>query len=239
MTPTPGYPAKKEVLIANLTYDERMKYGKADELEQVECLRRNGHEIEEVSSYADMIEKIDRYEIVDGQKIPVQIKCRDRNSEMSEVYTDILIDYYEPYGGLGHSDTRIGRDQKSSYQKFTVRIKDSLYLVDGETQKLVVANVMDEWASCYERERVDDYLARWIKTLSRDEEGIPIWKKASIFERFSTMRSQRYTITDNGKRIEVKCTQDRRNKRPKLLIFIPPAIYTMQQVRKYTMVTNG
>ena len=218
-------------LIANLSYDERMVYGKADEVRQVKFLIAQGFQIKEVAPHTDMIDKIDRYIMMDGRWETLQIKGRDTDPSVEEQYKDILVDMYEPYCGLDHEDTRVGRDQVSQYDWFTCRIGTKLYLINGAAQKRVAAAVMVEWSEWDEvSSKIDLYLRKWVETLERDSNNVPRWKKAySIFRRLNVMR----IIEFSG--VEVRCTQDRRNNRPKLLIFIPPTLYTADEAKTYEM----
>lgn len=221
-------------LTAELNIYARMEIGKADEQRQVKTLRENGFVIEEVSDGVDMIEKIDRRIVnPDGTFFSLQIKGRDENPAMVSRYTDILIDYYEPYCGIGHKYTKNGRDQVSNYDRFTCRIQSNLYLINGAAQKKVIADVMVEWEDSPQRRKADSYLEKWADKLAwnhrRDE---PDWYESDIFQRFSPLRSEQY------EKVEVRCTQDRKNKRPKLLIFIPPTLYSESDAQCFEM-THG
>jgi len=208
-------------LTAELGFYDRLTIGKADEERQVTTLRAEGFNIEEVSAFVDMKEKIDRrIQDSDGSWLTLQIKGRDVNPTMTTTYKDILIDYYEPYCGLGHEYTTDGRDKVSNYDRFTCRIGSKLYLVDGALQKKVIANVMDEWEQFDGRVDGDKVLANWADKLYWDQRrNEPMWTESRIFKHIKVLYSKQYS------NLQVRCTQDRKNRRPKLLIFIPPTIY--------------
>lgn len=220
-----------ERLTAELRFDERIEIGKADEKRQVETLCANGFDVHDVATKQDMIDKIDRRIVYpDGTVRTLQIKGRDENPAMQKVYNDILIDYYEPYCGLGHQYTKNGRDQVSKYECFTCRVKTTLYLIDGAAQKRVIADVMAEWESSQARQFIDKYIGPWADGIRwSHRRGEPDWQRTEMFKRFPTLYSETY------EGIQVKCTQDRKNFRPKLLIFIPPTIYSEADARKFEM----
>lgn len=220
---------------ANLPIYERVLIGKEDEHLQVITLRRNGFIIEDATVTEDMIEKIDRYIVrTDGIREKLQIKGRDI-TDTSRKVKDLLSDVYEPYCGLAHSLTTPGRDAVSQYDWFTCRIEHNLYLVNGKAHKKIITEALEEWASSEEREFVDKYLSRYVDLLSYRYDGSPIWNKSSIFRHFKAMSSKLYPPTDLHNGVEIRCTQDRCNGRPKLLVFVPPAAFTSKHARIYKM----
>ena len=227
-------------LTAELEPEQRVAIGLADEVRQAETLRANGFVIEEVTHKQDTEDKIDRFLVIpDGTRESLQIKGRDPNKKKTAIYKDILVCTYEPFCGVDNEFTEIGRDIVSKYQWFTCRILDQLYLISGRAQKALLNEVLDSWMESEVRTRLEQQLGEWLdKNLLWTMKGKPDWKRMRDDEEteefFRDLPLFTYSIGESE--IKVQCTRDKNNRRPKVLTFIPPTIYTPKQARKYTMI---
>lgn len=222
---------------AELAIKDRLAIGKADELEQVKVLIKNGFKIEDTSTIReDTIDKIDRYIVFpDGKRSPLQIKGRDRSPEKSHIYRDFLRSKKEPYLGISHRLTQDARDSSNVCQceYFSERIQNDLYLVNSIVYNQIEETVFQEWCDSSERVYVDRMLNWWAS--NKLPQGK--FQAHEMFSSFGTMYSEQYP--GNGsteyRAVQVRCTQDRRNFRPKLLIFTPPTTFSKKDIQKFSM----
>jgi hypothetical protein len=229
---------------ATLTNVESMEIGTQDEKEQANTLHKNGYTVESATKQEDIYEGIDRFlKMADGTREPLQIKGRDPNPEKAHIFKDLGSDEYEPYCGLDHPDTVVGRDGRSKYKWFTCRIADSMYLVSGTAHKALIADVLAEFRTSKNRTEIDSRLATWINTLQRNSNGKIDWQpNTKLFDELKqfTFKSQQHP-GDNGKKIEVKCIQEKRKtdwqkNRPKLLVYVPPSCFNAKQAKLFKIV---
>lgn len=212
---------------ADQCFDVRVEQGKAQEVIQVQVLTRHGFTVVESTSDDDMFLKIDRWIVTEtGERKSLQIKSRN-----SAVGKDFLLDGFEPYLGLDHADTKLGRDNgdvcKADY--VTERIGNVMYLVDGVAYRMVEAELLSEWKSFDRRAGIDTILSQWYEQLGKRYDGSTYFTSENWFNHSTlpAMRSQKFPGA------MVRVIQDRRNSRPKLLMFIPPATFEASTIRRF------
>lgn len=212
---------------ADQCFAVRVEQGKTQEVFQAEVLSRHGFTVVESTIDDDMFSKIDRWIVMEsGERKSLQIKSRN-----SAVGVDFLLDGFEPYLGLEHADTRRGRDNgdvcKADY--VTERIGNVMYLVDGVSYRMVESELLLEWKSFDHRVGIDAILSEWYKQLGKRYDGSPYYTSESWFNHSTlpAMRSQKFPGA------MVRVIQDRRNYRPKLLMFIPPATFEASTIRRF------
>jgi hypothetical protein len=224
---------------AKLTNDQSIEIGQTDEAQQIRTLRANGFVIESATKSEDINEKIDCFLVLkNGTREAIQIKGRDRNPDKANIYVDLLSDVYEPYCGLGHPDTKIGRDEFSAYKWYTCRIKEEMVLVSGAAHKDIIKTVLAEWEESENRKQIDRRLSEWVTTLHRVGNKVDWEPNFELFREFRqwTFESESYPG------VQIKCTQDKRRtgwqkNRPKLLVFVPISSFQPKHVRRFKL--NG
>jgi hypothetical protein len=118
----------------------RVKAGENIEEEICECLNSNYGWNLQVATFAENTrKKIDRW--IDGKKgrIPVQVKARATGD-------DILYCLYQPFFGVGHEDTRIGRDHKGKFKIYICcSTQGIIRVVKVDAMRKIIAELEEEW----------------------------------------------------------------------------------------------
>lgn len=130
--------------LESLSSRKRYLYGKQVEDNIVKALESYGLKFEEVDRKTDCEDKIDRILIENNTKKNCQIKCR-----MGYSGSDILVDIWEPFMGVDNPATKPGRDYIGKYETYIVLIKDIIYVINGNRQKKIIEDVLEEWKSAH------------------------------------------------------------------------------------------
>ncbi len=117
----------------------RYFYGKSEENKIADCLEKHhGFQFKLATEEEDRKLKIDRWMLMGGQWVPVQIKFR-----MNYSGNDILICLFQPWHSI--HDFNVGRDVMGEYEKYIVLNGDTLMVIDGAAQKELIGDINQEW----------------------------------------------------------------------------------------------
>lgn len=183
--------------IASRSFEERVRIGKMYEAQMLQNLIGQGYKTKEATSHEDMIEKIDGY-IVDAVDIPFQSKYRETGS-------DIGLDIYEPWYGLGDPRTKLGRDSRGKAQLYLTQVETTLYLMSKAGLQAIVDRVMTEWKSLNFKFDFGDGIQR------------------------GTFNSRIYSG------VQFKFKIDERSRVPKIMAYIPPTAVDSEFCRTFTV----
>lgn len=124
---------------ASRSFEERLRLGKQCEAQMLENLRASGYTVKAATTYQDKYDKIDGFLSGDG------VDFRAFQSKYRQTGSDIGFDVYEPWHGLGHPETRSGRDYRGKADLYVTQVEDQLYVMLAYGLKLIINDVLNEW----------------------------------------------------------------------------------------------
>lgn len=129
-----------------MRYDEydiktRVARGKSEEAKCLECLRNYGWVLENANSKEDRFEKTDAFWIDPETKERHRIAVKVRDTK-----NDILVAVRDPWFGLDHPNTVMGRDVKYEYKYYITRSVDKtkLRIASGKRIHQIIDEMMKE-----------------------------------------------------------------------------------------------
>jgi hypothetical protein len=131
----------------HLATKERVVIGKGwEDFSRIDLNENYGYNLQESTFHEDCKEKTDCWLITkSGNPLRCAIKVRLNNEGLLETKkTDILVSLYDPFFGIDHPDTKIGRDMIYDYALYISVISQLHRVAKGKVVKNICNNMLVE-----------------------------------------------------------------------------------------------
>lgn len=180
----------------NLSVDKRVGIGKKYEDIALKCLREvYKYNFIDSTHQEDCHEKTDCWLVGKNGKSRCAIKARlNKSGQLEDKRTDILFALRDPFYGINHPDTAIGRDVLYEYSVYISLIKDQIRMVNGSAAHRICN-------------------ALWLEFMENNPYLVPDQRG---FGCKCVLQSQKI------EGCQIWLNYDASTKKPKLLAFVPP-----------------
>lgn len=131
----------------HLPTNQRVQLGKAwEDRSRIDLNTNHGYNLKESTFHEDCKEKTDCWMIPkSGKPLRCAIKVRlNQYGLLENKKTDILVSLYDPFYGIGHPDTKIGRDMVYQYAIYDSVIRGQHRVVKGKVIHEICNNLLQE-----------------------------------------------------------------------------------------------
>jgi len=142
--------------VDSLGVKSRVRLMLAEEELCIACLNRflskKKQKLVPAGGYEDKVKKTDAFLVEIGNETDVTKRCAIKvrtttGKKKNELYDDILVAVRDPFYGLDHEKTKVGRDVTLDYHWYIVRDKEktTLRVADGKEVHRIIDDMWEEW----------------------------------------------------------------------------------------------